>query len=204
MHQCMPHKVHVEGLTGDQTSVSWGIGNFTCAETNVGSLTNKLMTNSLITSNMYTHSGGGSGLHDDVVDWDVDEFHKEANESHDGEPHCSGQCNLLELWKRGGGGGGETVTGQLNGESLISPVVPTPYSLVNTFPGVTFALTNSPFRSGLVQRFTRRIESFAKSLMGFTYAVTCSIAHLSSNDSNTKPRCSASSKFNFFISKYPI
>merc|ERR1712142_336472 len=36
--------------------------------------------------------------HDDVVDGDVDEFDKEADESHDGEPNGGRNRNLLELF----------------------------------------------------------------------------------------------------------
>lgn len=34
---------------------------------------------------------------DDVVNWYVDEFYEEANESHDAESDGGGDCNLLEL-----------------------------------------------------------------------------------------------------------
>ena len=33
----------------------------------------------------------------DVVDWDVDQFDKEADETHDGETNCCGNGNLLEF-----------------------------------------------------------------------------------------------------------
>ena len=33
----------------------------------------------------------------DVVDGNVDEFHKESNEAHDGEANSGGNSNLLEL-----------------------------------------------------------------------------------------------------------
>lgn len=36
-------------------------------------------------------------IHNDVVDWDVDEFDEEANESHDTESDGSGKSDLLEL-----------------------------------------------------------------------------------------------------------
>ena len=46
-----------------------------------------------------------SDLHQDVVDGDVNELHKVADEAHDGEPHCRCQGDLLELcmgfsWRR--------------------------------------------------------------------------------------------------------
>ena len=38
------------------------------------------------------------GLHNDVVDWDMNELHKEPNEPHDGETHCCCHCDALELY----------------------------------------------------------------------------------------------------------
>lgn len=36
-------------------------------------------------------------VHDDVVDWDVNELHKEPYESHDSKPNCGRHGNTLEL-----------------------------------------------------------------------------------------------------------
>ena len=36
-------------------------------------------------------------LHNDVVDGNMDELHKESNESHDGKSNGSGHGDLLEL-----------------------------------------------------------------------------------------------------------
>lgn len=38
-------------------------------------------------------------LHNDVVDWNMDEFNKESNESHDRKTNSSGKSNFLEFFK---------------------------------------------------------------------------------------------------------
>ncbi len=38
-------------------------------------------------------------LHNDVVDWNMDEFHEESNESHYAEAYSGGHCNFLEFYK---------------------------------------------------------------------------------------------------------
>lgn len=38
-------------------------------------------------------------LHNNVVDWDMDQFDKEANKSHYCKAYCCCHCNLLELCK---------------------------------------------------------------------------------------------------------
>lgn len=44
-----------------------------------------------------TNAQESSDLHQDVVDGDVNELHKVADEPHDGKPHCCCQGDLLEL-----------------------------------------------------------------------------------------------------------
>lgn len=39
-------------------------------------------------------------LHNDIVDWDVNQLDKEANKSHDGKANCCRHGNLLELCKK--------------------------------------------------------------------------------------------------------
>jgi hypothetical protein len=36
-------------------------------------------------------------LHNNIIDWNVDKFHKEANETHDGKTNRCCNCNLLEF-----------------------------------------------------------------------------------------------------------
>ena len=38
-----------------------------------------------------------SNIHDDVVDWDVNQLDEKPNEAHDGKPDSCGHGNLLEL-----------------------------------------------------------------------------------------------------------
>ena len=45
----------------------------------------------------HAHAQQCSDLHQDVVDGDVNELHKVADEPHDGKPHCCCQGDLLEL-----------------------------------------------------------------------------------------------------------
>lgn len=44
-----------------------------------------------------TRGERGRDVHDDVVDWDVNELHKEPNEPHDSKPNCGRYGNTLEL-----------------------------------------------------------------------------------------------------------
>ncbi len=37
-------------------------------------------------------------LDNDIVDWNVNKFHKKANESHNSKSNGSGNCNLLEFY----------------------------------------------------------------------------------------------------------
>ena len=46
--------------------------------------------------------GLGEDLHNDVVDWDVNELHKESNEPHDSKSDCSCHGNALELCGKSG------------------------------------------------------------------------------------------------------
>ena len=39
-------------------------------------------------------------LHNDVIDGDVDEFDKEANESHDGKADGGGESDFLKLYRK--------------------------------------------------------------------------------------------------------
>lgn len=40
---------------------------------------------------------GSVNIHNDVVDWDVDEFHEEADEAHDREAYSRCHGDLLKL-----------------------------------------------------------------------------------------------------------
>ena len=84
-------------------------------------------------------------LHNDVVDRDVNEFHEETDESHHSKPYCRRQGNALELCKE-------------EWSVCCSPAS-------TKLCAKRMAL---PFMSGLVHRFTSRIESFAKSFTGLT------------------------------------
>lgn len=39
-------------------------------------------------------------LHNDVIDWDMDQLDKESNKTHDSESNSCGHCNLLEFCKK--------------------------------------------------------------------------------------------------------
>jgi hypothetical protein len=56
------------------------------------SLIHKAQTSRQLHYNCYSHN--------DVVDGDVNQFHKEANETHNTESYRSGNCNFLEFWNK--------------------------------------------------------------------------------------------------------
>ena len=92
------------------------------------------------------------GLHNDVVDWDMNELHKEPNEPHDGKAHRCCHGNPLELYSGGKGG----------------------YLKHNLFK--PHHEVYIPLRSGFVHLCISRFESFMNSFTGFTYATTWSIS----------------------------
>ena len=103
--------------------------------------------------NMNFQEWHAKNLHNDVIDWDVDELDEEPDEPHHGKPDCRGRGNTLKLC------GNNHTTFTLA------------FSL-----SLSLSKKPLPFMSGLVQRFTSLIESFAKSFRGFTYCCIWSMA----------------------------
>ena len=104
-----------------------------------------------------------SGTDDYVVDWNKDELHKEANESHHNEPNRCTNSNFREFYKKP------------QNQNHRQKAKHTDLARYHSWRIKSMV----PLRSGLWQRLTRRMLSLAKSLRGSTTESMASMALLS-------------------------
>lgn len=94
-------------------------------------------------------------LHNDIVDWNMNEFDEESNESHQSETDGGSESNLLEFYKK---------------QKICKNK--------KKFLCFKIFFYCKPFRSGLVHFWTRRYESFMNCLPGSMYWLMVSMSIL--------------------------